>query len=478
MRRIAQLVADLLSRHGLEATADATLTGRTRNTYRVPVVARRGGSILLVDLDLDSPSVDDGAVLRLALAAEDCGAQAAYIHSGTTSPSAHAAGGARVTLWPSHAVVAALGQSTWSDALGLPLPPLPVALGLAVAEPTHAPTPKGPPAPTPIPAGEPERVFTDPEPAPVLPAHRGPAPFIDLDDAPTAPAMDLETGAAVAVTTLPTEVADELATAEPLTPAVEESVAAPTPAPLATLPTAFESLAPALTPEPAPAPAAPDAPAEAPLFALPPAFRPEPVAPTALPVPDGSRGLLPARLTLDDAKRAVSDRLFGIEEAELILQPVHLFDYTVEMLRGGSLDSDATRGRLQVNGTDRKVSETDPAAADPPARVFAAPELTVMDKVLRVSPERAEAVAREWATTKHGKTVHMPMSGADDGFDLTERRTVGPTSGQVLLTPLGVWHRPFWRLWGNNGHVDLDAVEGIVLDSEIKTPDPDFLVVE
>jgi len=31
------------------------------------------------------------------------------------------------------------------------------------------------------------------------------------------------------------------------------------------------------------------------------------------------------------------------------------------------------------------------------------PDLVVMDKVLRVSPERAEAVAREWATARHGK---------------------------------------------------------------------------
>jgi hypothetical protein len=284
--------------------------------------------------------------------------------------------------------------------------------------------------------------------------------------------MDLETGAEVQVTTLPKTESEELETAEPY--AMPEPELASEPAPTTVkeaLPIAFRVA------KPAAAAASPPA-REPALFEMPPAFRPAPGEGAPLPVPDGSNGLLPARVTLDEARRSVADRLFGIEEWELILQPVHLFDYAVDLLKEGSLNVDTQRGRLQVNGTDRRVTPTDADAMAPPPRVFATPELVVMDKVLRVSPERAEQVARAWATELHGKTVHVPMSGADDGFDLTERRTIGPTSGQVTLDPLGVWHRPFWRLWGSNGHVDLDAVEGQVLDEEIKTADPDCLVVE
>jgi hypothetical protein len=318
-----------------------------------------------------------------------------------------------------------------------------------------------------LPAPEPERVFTDPITVPIpLPVPQpllAPEHYIDLDTAEP-PAVDLETGVDVVVTTLPKTSADELATAEPL------AIHAPTTVAEA-LPAAFQ-----------PAPAATPAPgrSEAPLFQMPPAFQAADAAGQPLPVPEGSKGLLPARVTLEEARAAVGDRLFGIEEWELILQPVHLFDYAIDLLRSGSLNTDTERGRIQVNGTDRRVTPTDPKTADPTlaARVFSSPDLTVMDKVLRVSPERAEQVARAWATELHGKTVQMPMSDADDEFDLTERRTVSPTSGQVTLEPLGVWHRPFWRLWGSNGHVDLDAVDAAVLDSELKEPNPDFLVVE
>ncbi|MFA5942911.1 MAG: hypothetical protein WC876_00400 [Candidatus Thermoplasmatota archaeon] len=482
MRRIANQLADLFAHHGHSAEVDATVTGRTRTTYRFPLVVR-GERTLLVDGDIESDFLDDGSVLRLYLAATDVGAKALFVHSGTAPASAREYCGDRVTLWSKDEIIAALGLTAWNSALGLPLPALPLVSSVAPVapvlrnqEPTERVEPQSPVVSVPslLPSAPEPAVL---EPAPVLP-DLVPAmepvtePFIDLDDAPTPKVMDLETGDEVQVTTLPKTEADELATAQRLP--VPEPVLATEPAPTTLkeiLPDAFQVKA---RPPMVEAPAA-DGPA---LFELPPAFRPTPGEGAALPVPEGSNGLLPARVTLDEAKRAVSDRLFGIEEWELILQPVHLFDYAIDLLREGSLNVDTERGRIQVNGTDRKVTSTDPAASNPPARVFATSELVVMDKVLRVSPERAEQVARAWATELHGKSVHVPMSGADDGFDLSERRTISPTSGQVTLNPLGVWHRPFWRLWGSNGHVDLDAVEGHALDEEIKTANPDFLVVE
>lgn len=462
--RIASQLADLFARHGLAAEAGATVTGRTRTSYRVPLVLRTPTGVVLVEGDLESPTVDDGAVLRLYLMAVDCGAHALFLHAGTVPPAAYDHCGDRVTLWPREQAIRLLGETLWNQAVGIPLPTLPL--------PTAPPA--APLVTKPEVAGAPEAPTAAAVPAESVEVAA--APFIDLTGpASTAPAVDLETGVDVVVTTLPTTVADEMATAEPLV--------APTPAPPVELPPAFQPLPPAepTAPVPAPAEAATAVPTaqEPALFQLPPAFQ-APAAPAdpPLPVPDGSRGLLPCRITLDEAKAAVGDRLFGIEEWEIILQPVHLFDYAVEVLRSGSLQADTQRGLLQVNGTDRKVTPVEPRAIDPPSRVFATPDLTVMDKVLRVSPERAQQVALEWATARHGRTVSVNLAGADDSFDLVEKRVVGPTSGQVHLTPLGIWHRPFWRLWGNNGHVDLDALEGAVLDSDLKAADPDVVVVD
>jgi hypothetical protein len=475
MRRVAIQLADLFARHGHAPEVDATVVGRTRTAYRFPLVVGAGADRVLLDGDLESAFVDDGSVLKLYLAATDVGAKALFLHSGTVPASAREYLGDRVQLWAADDAAAALGRTLWNSALGLPLPSLPVLSSsgpVALATPAKAPVLKEEPVaevksdvPWPV-----QQVSAVEAPVEAAPPTTAPSqPYIDLGGGPEPEAVDLETGDAVAVTTLPTHAADELATAEPLP--VPEPATEPAPTTVAeALPEAFRRAKPAAADAPAP---------EAPAFELPPAFRSTPGS-SMLPVPEGSNGLLPACVTLEEARRSVADRLFGIEEWELILQPVHLFDYAVDLLREGSLTMDTQRGRLQVNGTDRKVAAVDPATTDPalPSKVLATPGLTVMDKVLRVSPERAEQVARAWATELHGKTVHVPLSGADDSFDLTERRTVGPTSGQVHLHPLGVWHRPFWRLWGLNGHVDLDAVDGGVLDQELKTADPDVLVVE
>ena len=468
MRRIASQLADLFARHGLPADPGATVTGRTRTSYRVPLLLRTPAGQVLVDGDLDSPTVDEGAVLRLYLMAVDCGAHAVFLHAGAVAPSAMDTCGDRVTLWPREQAIRLLGETLWNEALGLPPPALPLPTAPAPAPLTTKPDVAGAPEP-------------GPAPAPTESVEVAASTFIDLQEPTAAPAVDLETGVDVVVTTLPTTVADELASAVPLvTPPPAEPVALPP----AFQPLPEEPLAPTAAPAAADAAQAADepgepTPGEPKLFQLPPAFQP-PAAPLqqALPVPDGSRGLLPAQVTLDEARRLVADRLFGIEEWELILQPVHLFDYAVEVLRAGSLQADTQRGLLQVNGTDRKVTSVTPGCIDPPSRVFASPDLTVMDKVLRVSPERAAQLANEWAVAHHGKTVDVNLAGVDDSFDLVERRVIGPTSGQVSLTPLGIWHRPFWRLWGNNGHVDLDAVEGTVLDADLKAADAGFLVVE
>jgi hypothetical protein len=477
VRRVANQLADLFARHGVAVEVDATVTGRTRTSYRLPLVLRTAEGPVLVDGDLEAASLDDGTVLRMYLTAVDCGARALLLHSGTVPDAARAFCGDKVTLWPQADAVALLGQSLWNAALGAPLPALPLTLPGPAAAPivvvAPAPEPaKASAAPAPEPAAE---VLAGTETIPPSPPTGAPAePYIDLEAAPSAtPAMDLETGVDVVVTTLPTDAADELASAEPLV--------AEMPPPPVELPPAFRPLPEGrLAPRPEDAGAehaAAVAEVEANGLQMPPAFRGEPTQ-QALPVPDGSRGLLPARITLEEARAKVGDRLFGIEEWELILQPVHLFDYSVDVLRAGSLAADTTHGLLQVNGTDRRVTAVPAGAIDPPARVFAAPDLTVMDKVLRVSPERAAGVAREWATAQHGKTVHVNLAGVDDAFDLVERRTVGPTSGQVHLNPLGIWHRPFWRLWGSNGHVDLDAVEGSVIEADLKDSNPDFLLVD
>lgn len=492
MRRIAPLLADLFVRHGLAVEADATLPGQrgTGVEYVVPLAIRSGDAVLAIDGDFSGCPVDNVTLATFKEACYDTGASGLFIHSGPLSTAAARSVGDRIRLWSADALVQFIGQSELNAALGAPLPGFPEfqswpVVGAAAVQNAILPA-------------QPEEVYASPAPVADLeidlPASAAAGvqelteqesaaavsePFIELAEVDETPVLhleeaDVDTVAVEPAPPMATDAPDVIPLAEVLPP---EPVA-PAPAvdvlaePEFQVPTVNELLPAAFRARPSmPVP-------EEPLFRLPPALAA--VIGEPLRAPEGSQGLLPPRVTLDEAKALVAGRLFSVEEAELILQPVHLFDYTAEILRPGSLQANQETGRIQVNGTDRRVTATDPAKTDPtlPHRVFGDDSLTVMDKVLRVSPERAEQLANVWAAAEHAKTVHVTTDRADDSFALTEKKSVGLTSGQVKLTPLGLWHRPFWRLWGANGHADIDAVEGAVLDEEIKTPNPDFLMVE
>lgn len=541
MRRFAHLLADLVGRHGLSAQPEATFTGRSGATHTVALAVPSGPALVLVEGDLTGIPVDNLALAALAAACDDLGATGLFIHTGPLTPAALLAAGDRIRMWNADSVAAVLGQTAVAEALGRPLPGLPFAPSPHVHTPTpnlHAGAPAPPAVATPLvdlleletdQASDAATLVSEPMDFEASPAGAQ-ALDVDLPASPAAHVVeltDIEPDAAASpVAPVPgldyieladhtpvlhleeadgthAEVAPAPADATEAPDVIPLSEAQPVPAPVPQPATSLadeasddadEALAPAADPaEFAPItellpPAFRDggAPADAghstaPL--LPMGFTADEVFEPAgerLRAPEGSRGLLPPRVTLDEAKAAVGDRLFNIEEAELILQPVHLFDYAVDLLKPGKLTAAPVTGRLQVNGTDRRVAATDPHRSDAALahRVLARDDLTIMDKVLRVSPERAEQLATAWALETHAKTVNVTTDRADDSYLVVERKSVAPTSGQVHLTPLGLWHRPFWRLWGSNGHVDLDAVEGHVIDAELKTPNPDFLLVE
>lgn len=480
MRRIAPLVADLFVRHGL------TVDHGTEGDSSVVLAVRDGPALLLVGGDLGGAPLDNATLapfLAACLAAE---APGLFLHAGPVTAAASLTAGDRVRLWSLDAVAHHLGRSELAAAFGDPLPAVPRPQLLRAPAPTFSPVDdlamEAEPAAASTPVSEPEDMVIDLPPSAAADVAELTEetqavfePFIELAD--ETPVLHLE------------EADGTLAEVEPAPAAATEApdvIALDTVAPPEVVP-ALDVLAEPVFEVPAVNELMPPAFREAarptlePVeigLELPPAF----AAPEGnlLRAPDGSQGLLPPRVTLAEAKALVADRLFSVEEAELILQPVHLFDYQVDLLRPGKITSQPATGRLQVNGTDRRVTATDAGKCDPRLahRVFADEGLTVMDKVLRVSPERAEQLATAWATAEHAKTIQVTTDRADDSYALTEAKSVGPTSNQVSLTPLGLWHRPFWRLWGDNGHADIDAVEGTILDAEIKTPNPDFLVVE
>ncbi|MEK6985116.1 MAG: hypothetical protein AABX89_01870 [Candidatus Thermoplasmatota archaeon] len=218
-----------------------------------------------------------------------------------------------------------------------------------------------------------------------------------------------------------------------------------------------------------PAPAVPYAPV-APRVAAAPAFTPFAMG----------RAMMPVRLLVPEAQARVAERLFGVERVELILQPVHLFDYEVDQLKEGSLAYDTLEGQFQVNASDKAARDTDPDLTNPnaPTRLPASHGHAITERVVRVTPERAQELAWQFVAKKHTRVVEQRVHDSRNSLYYSERKKVEPTRDQVRITPLGVVLRPVWRLWGGNGHVDVDAVDGTIGWAETVRGHSDAMVLD
>jgi hypothetical protein len=205
------------------------------------------------------------------------------------------------------------------------------------------------------------------------------------------------------------------------------------------------------------------------------------MAPTKAPAfPNASRDVLPVRVSLDDAKRRVKDRLFSVRAAEVLLQPVHFFDYECDVLKDGSLACDTLDGRVQVHGSDKGTLDVDPDATNPlaPSLLTAGHGLPVEERVLRVTEDRARQLAHQHVTRKHTRNVSVRIPDHNNGLFYMENRKVAPTSDQIRLTHAGMYLRPVWRLHGANGIVDIDAVDGREVMSELRGNRTDAILLE
>lgn len=423
--------------HEYKTTRAAALEGRSGAVYGAPVLAETATRVLLVERSGADRTVTAASVQELRRVVEDTGAhQGVLVALGPIEDDAASAGQGRVCVWNRLTVARLLGEAALHDAAGTPVEDLPLRTGGPVAE-SHEDRLPGSLADM-LPSAfqeTPEEVpvFGDEETPPAMdppqPTPESPAGPFDLDafeslagDAPSEePAPDLG---------LPFDM--------DLTGDSSAEEAGPAEAPTDDLP--FPS---------------PEPPAETPMALAP-------------------------RIDPQQAARSVQGRLFAVDKAELLLQPVHLFDYQCDLLVEGSLQYDTVEGRLEVHGTSKAVQDVDPLHLDP-AKVRPLPaDLAgrAEQKTLRVKPDAARDRVRDHLLETHTRTVEIETGDPDEDYSITERKKVAPRPDQIRIDPLGVVLRPFWRLLGPNGAMLVDAIEGRVVEESLKSPDPDIVMMD
>lgn len=199
-----------------------------------------------------------------------------------------------------------------------------------------------------------------------------------------------------------------------------------------------------------------------------------PVPPTGRPAVDR----LPVRVPLEDGLQAVQDRLYNVKRAELLLRPAWHYDYECDLLVEGSLRYDTVSGHVAVDASSKRVRELDARFVGAEDEVGVPDEVGLDVRRAKLAADKAVEYARREITSRHTRLVDVAAEDEDQNFHYTEKKRVGPQSDQIRLEPRGLWHRPFWRFWGRNGHMDLDAVTGELVEADLLDPHPDAVMID
>ena len=200
--------------------------------------------------------------------------------------------------------------------------------------------------------------------------------------------------------------------------------------------------------------------------------------PVAMEVPAARFPILPAQCTAKEAADQVRERLFDARNVQMVLHPVCLFDYECDLLAEGSLRYDTVQGRLQVHGTHKHVLDVDPEAIDPAGFGRPLGDVPFEEKALRINEDRAKELSRDFLVEAHTRLVDVQVDDDDHGFAYTEKRKVAPRPDHIRLAAKGIFHRVTWRVFGPNGHVDVDGMTGAVQEQRLQTPDPDVYIMD
>lgn len=420
MHALMDLLAEALQHHGYNVTAQAALEGRTGTVYTIPLLAERDERAYIIDAHLEGV-VPANVPVELADVRDDVGADGCVL-AHLQAIESH---DADIVAWGRDALVRFLGEAALAAATGteaaapdFSLPALdsdaPVAQSLSELLP-------------PAFAAD-EAEFDGPE----LPdfslldlEQLGDEPTIEAGEMPAPKPTDF-------MAELDALVDPEAAVEATFAPELSEATGAPAPA----------------------------------------------AAPVPSPVPETRFPLLPVRCTANEAAGMVRERLFEARSVQMVLHPVFLFDYECDLLAEGSLRYDTVAGRIQVHGTHKHVLDVDPEAIDPTGFGRPLDAVPHEEKALRIDEDRAKQLGRDFLTEAHTRLVDVQVDDDDSGYAYTEKRKVAPRPDHVRLAAKGVFHRITWRVFGPNGHIDVDGMTGTVQEQRLQTPDPDVYIMD
>ena len=174
---------------------------------------------------------------------------------------------------------------------------------------------------------------------------------------------------------------------------------------------------------------------------------------------EGEEKMIKPSISAEEAGALARNYLRGNRQ-EMVLLPYYVFEFSLEVVIEGSMQTKTVGGIIAVNALSREA-EIWKKGYETTSRI--SEDFRKMDA--RVGLEDARDVAEEKLREEFSKEEEVTIEG--ENVTIIEKRKTRPKKGSLRLDFLGLYHLPVWVVEGARGRVMVNGVTGEIIKKEI-----------
>ncbi len=176
-------------------------------------------------------------------------------------------------------------------------------------------------------------------------------------------------------------------------------------------------------------------------------------------VGEGEERIIKPVISPQEADNIAREYVHGFTQ-ELVLLPYYVFDYSLEVLIEGTIQTKVVKGILALNALNGK-GEFWKKGYETVTRL----DMEHRKMEPKIGFEEASGIAEKSLEEEYSKEEEVKIEG--DNVTIIEKRKTRPKKGSIKTNFLGLYYLPVWIMSGKGGMVMINAVTGATMKGNV-----------
>ncbi len=174
---------------------------------------------------------------------------------------------------------------------------------------------------------------------------------------------------------------------------------------------------------------------------------------------EGEERIIKPSISSEEASAIARNYVRGFHQ-ELILLPYFIFEYSLELLIEGTLNTKAVKGLLAINAINKRY-ELWKKGYETTTRI----EMEHRKMEPAISLEESKKIAEDVIEQEFSREEEVKIEG--ENVTIIEKRKTRPKKGSVKLNFIGLYYLPVWVIEGKGGMIIVNAASGEIIKGNL-----------